>query len=228
MTFVKNAEAVARAAMSSVDPSLVETYASLIKFLSSFPKAASAVRGGKSNPAIGSEAYIERQAAAFASSRNLRAPKAPTTVPDEMVSVILHEYFGIKDADLDRAKREHLLSMGAENLMGDLLERYLSSVLEPRGWLWCSGAMVKAVDFVKAPSKKGEAWRMLQVKNRDNSENSSSSAIRLGTDIEKWHRTFSKKEGANWAAFPDPALRQHLSEAAFKTYVTQYLHALKA
>lgn len=228
MTFVNNAGAVARAAMSSIDPSLVETYASLISFLSSFPKAASAMRGGKSKPAIGSRAYVERQATAFAASRNPRAPKAPTTVPDEMVSVILHEYFEIRDTELDRAKSEHLLSMGAENLVGDLLERYLASVLEPRGWLWCSSAMVKAVDFVKAPAKKGEAWRMLQVKNRDNSENSSSSAIRLGTNIEKWYRTFSKKEGANWAAFPDPALRQHLSEAAFKSYVTQYLRALKA
>jgi SinI restriction endonuclease len=228
MTFVKNSEAVARAAMSSIDPSLVEKYASLIKFLASFPQAASALRGGASAPAIGSELYIERQATAFASSREPRSPQAPATVPDEMVSVILHEYFGIKADDLDRAKREHLLSMGAENLVGDLLERYLASILEPRGWLWCSGSTVKAVDFVKAPAKKGGAWRMLQVKNRDNSENSSGSAIRLGTDIEKWHRTFSKKEGANWAAFPDPALRQHLSEAAFKAYVTKYLHNLKA
>ena len=227
MVFVNNAEEVARSAMQAVAPSLVEKYASLIKFLSSFPEAASGMRGA-SAPIIGSKLYIERQATAFATSREPRAPQAPATIPDEMVSVILHEYFGIKASDLDRAKREHLLSMGAENLVGDLLERYLASILEPRGWLWCSGAMVKAVDFVKAPANKGGAWRMLQVKNRDNSETSSSSAIRLGTNIEKWHRTFSKKEGANWAAFPDPALRQHLSEAAFKTYVTQYLHDLKA
>ena len=228
MAFVNNAAAVARTAMQSVDPGLAETYTLLIKFLASFPKAASAMRGGASAPAIGSKLYIERQATAFASSREPRSPKAPATVPDEMVSVILREYFRFKASDLDRAKRDHLLSMGAENLVGDLLERYLASILEPRGWLWCSGSTVKAVDFVKAPAKKGGAWRMLQVKNRDNSENSSSRAVRLGTDIEKWHRTFAKTQGTNWDAFPDAELRLQLSETAFKSYVTQYLQTLRA
>lgn len=144
-----------------------------------------------------------------------------------MVSVILHEYFDIPVVDLDRAKREHLLSMGAENLVGDLLERYLASVMEARGWIWCSGAMVRAVDFVKPPDRASGKWRTLQVKNRDNSENSSSSAIRNGTDIEKWHRTFSKKVGSNWADFPDQALRADLSEAAFKTFVRGYLRSLR-
>jgi len=109
-----------------------------------------------------------------------------------------------------------------------LLERYLASVLEPRGWVWCSGAMVKAVDFIKPPSATQATWHLLQVKNRDNSENSSSSAIRVGTTIEKWFRTFSRKTGSNWAAFPDPVLRQHLSEHDFKNFVINYLHALKS
>jgi hypothetical protein len=117
--------------------------------------------------------------------------------------------------------------MGAENLVGDLLERYLASVMEPRGWIWCSGAMVKAVDFVKSPTQVGEKWRMLQVKNRDNSENSSSSAIRAGTNIEKWFRTFSKKTGSNWDKFPDPTFRTLLSEAAFKAFVRDYLKMLR-
>ena len=227
MTFIPNAETIARAAMGTVDPTLVETYASLIKFLANFPDAASAMRG-QSAPAIGSKTYIERQAISFAAAREPRTPQAPATVPDEMVSVILHEYFEIDTNDLERAKREHLLSMGAENLVGDLLERYLSTILEPRGWIWCSGAMVRAVDFVKPPTQVNGHWRMLQVKNRDNSENSSSSAIRNGTAIEKWHRTFSKKVGSNWSEFPDVALRAHLSEAAFKSYVRNYLRALRA
>lgn len=226
MCFIQNAEKVARTAMMSVDPTLRDTYASLIKFLAKFPEAASAMRG-KGAPTIGSRLYIERQASSFASAREQRAPQAPATVPDDMVSVILHEYFEIPLGDLDRAKREHLLSMGAENFVGDLLERYLASVMEPRGWIWCSGAMVRAVDFVKPPTQANGEWRMLQVKNRDNSENSSSSAIRIGTNIEKWHRTFSKRAGSNWAEFPDPGLRPHLSEAAFKTYVRNYLRGLR-
>ncbi len=116
--------------------------------------------------------------------------------------------------------------MGAENMVGDLLERYLASVLEPMDWIWCSGSIVKAVDFVRPPARTGETWRLLQVKNRDNSENSSSSAIRIGTSIEKWHRTFSQKLGSNWDNFPDASLRQKLSEENFKTFVRNYLQAL--
>jgi len=112
MSFIQNYEDVARRAMGGVDPTLQDTYASLIKFLAAFPETASAMRGS-SSPAIGTKLYIERQAIAFAAARGQRAPQAPATVPDEMVSVILHEYFEIPVADLDRAKREHLLSMGA-------------------------------------------------------------------------------------------------------------------
>jgi hypothetical protein len=226
MTFVTNCEAIAQTAMASVRPDLSDKYATVIRFLAGQPSAASAMRGS-SAPAIGSAEYVRRQADAFATSRDPRSPHPPSTVPDVMVSVILKEYFDIPQADLERVKREHLLSMGAENLVGELLERYLASVLEPRGWVWCSGALVKAVDFVKPPEITGGRWRLLQVKNRDNSENSSSSAIRAGTEIEKWFRTFSRKSGSNWAAFPDTSLRQHLSEEAFKNFVRQYLRTLR-
>lgn len=226
MAFVANAETFARRTMQSINPDLADEYAGVVKFLAGNPEAASAIRGS-SAPSIGSEDYLRRQATAFAQARDPRAPKQPETVPDEMVSVILVSYFGIAQADVERVKREHLLSMGAENMVGDLLERYLASVMEPNGWIWCSGAMVKAVDFIKLPTNTGGAWRLLQVKNRDNSENSSSSAIRLGTDIEKWHRTFSKKAGSNWDAFPDATLRRNLSEDSFKAFVREYLRLLR-
>lgn len=226
MTFVANAEQVARTSMGAINQDLVGKYAGVIQFLAGHPNAASGLRGS-SAPSIGSVDYIFRQAEAFASSRAPRAPQAPATIPDEMVSVILVSYFGISPSETDRVKREHSLSMGAENMVGDLLERYLASVLEPRGWIWCSGSMVKAVDFIKPPATQNGAWCLLQVKNRDNSENSSSSAIRLGTDIEKWHRTFSKRAGSNWDAFPDVTLRPLLSENAFRTFVREYLQALR-
>lgn len=225
MTFVVNAPTIALNAMNNVAPYLAQRYADLISFLALNPAAASGMRGTNA-PAIGSVDYIVLQAQNFAASRNPRAPQAPATVPDEMVSVILVSYFGINPADVERIKREHALSMGAENLVGDLLERYLASVMEPQGWIWCSGAMVRAVDFIKPPTYQGGPWSLLQVKNRDNSENSSSSAIRIGTEIEKWHRTFSKRVGSNWDAFPDASLRQGLSERGFQQFVQQYLGAL--
>lgn len=226
MPFIENAQDIARRAMEEIDPNLSGAYAAVIRFLADFPEAASALRGSFS-PVIGSAAYIERQAAAFAAARTPRAPQAPATIPDEMVSIILHEYFGIPSNQLEWAKQVHQLAMGAENLVGDLLERYLAFVLEPHGWVWCSGAMVRAVDFILPPSTPAGQWRMLQVKNRDNSENSSSSAIRAGTEIEKWHRTFSKKAGSNWAAFPDERFRAQLSEDHFKAFVQAYLQSLR-
>jgi len=211
--------------MMSVDARLAEKFASVVVFLAAYPSAAAALRGSNA-PAIGSAEYIARQAVAFAQARQPRAPQPPTTIPDEVVSLILVEYFDIAHKDVERIKREHALSMGAENLVGDLLERYLASVLEPNGWVWCSGAMVRAADFIKPPLQRSGSWRLLQVKNRDNSENSSSSKIREGTSIEKWHRTFSRKACSNWSAFPDESLRQQLSESHFKDFVRDFLRAI--
>lgn len=221
MTFIAHADKAARDVMLSINPDLADKYAVLLRFLSKYPSAASAMRGANAPP-VGSMDYIRRQALSFAKVRDPRSPKPPETVPDEMVSVILVSYFNIDQAHIERIKREHSLSMAAENMIGELLERYLASVMEPKGWIWCSGAMVKAVDFIKPPSSGGD-WRLLQVKNRDNSENSSSSAIRIGTKIEKWHRTFSRRVGSNWDAFPDQDLRKHLSEEGFKDFVKKYL-----
>ena len=226
MTFIKNAEEEARNIMQQINPVLADTYTNIIKFLIIAPEAASAPKS-KKGPAIGSLEYIRLCAQSFAASRNPRDPLPTATIPDEMVSLILHEYFDVPLADLDRAKSEHLLSMGAENLVGELLERYLASILEPKGWVWCSGSMIKAVDFIKPPENADGEYRLLQVKNRDNSENSSSSAIRIGTTIEKWFRTFSKKTGSNWSTFPDNSIRKLVSEADFKVFVTNYLHALR-
>ena len=224
-SFAANAKQVAQKAMMSVDSQLTEKFADVIDFLTTYPSAAAALRGANA-PVIGSAEYIARQAVSFAQARQPRAPQPPTTIPDEVVSLILVEYFEISQNDVERIKQEHALSMGAENLVGDLLERYLASVMEPSGWVWCSGAMVRAADFIKPPAANGEAWRLLQVKNRDNSENSSSSRVREGTSIEKWHRTFSRKAGSNWSAFPDASLRQQLSESHFKDFVRNFLRSL--
>jgi SinI restriction endonuclease len=226
MSAMAGTEAIARKAMEGIDPSLVDSFATVIRFFSDHPTEAPTLRG-KGAPSKGSAAYLQRLAASFALSRQPRAPKPPATVPDELVSVILKEYFDVPAGELDKAKQQHLLSMGAENLIGDLLERYLATILEQHEWVWCSGSLVRAADFIKPPAKSSGKWRLLQVKNRDNSENSSSSAIRLGTDIEHWFRTFSATGGSNWGAFPEESLRSQFSEEKFKTFVRQYLHKLR-
>jgi|GEM_PF-4584556 len=72
MSFIQNAEEVARNAMGEVDPTLQAKYASVICFLAAFPEAARANRGA-SAPAIGSKQYIEQNANVFASARKYRA-----------------------------------------------------------------------------------------------------------------------------------------------------------
>lgn len=226
MAFDPNSQKIAREAMQAISPELTDKYVSVISFLALNPAAASALPG-KSTPVIGSAGYINKHAAGFAESRKPKVPKPSQTVPDEMVSLILEEYFGLEKAKLADVKREHQLSMGAENLVGNLLERYLATVLEKNGWIWCSSSMVKAVDFVRPPTSHESYWRTLQVKNRSNSENSSSSAIRAGTTIEKWYRTFALRTGTNWPAFPDATLRGLLSEADFVKFVKAYLKSIK-
>jgi SinI restriction endonuclease len=221
MIFVSNAEEIAKKAMDAVDDSLTQQFIVVVRFWVEQPDTAPLKR--RKSLEVGSEEYIYHQAIGFSNSRKPKLPQAPKTVPDELVSIILSEYFEIPAAELNRITREHLLSMGAENIVGDLLERYIASILENEGWVWCAGAMVKAADFIKPPSDSAKDWRLLQVKNRDNSENSSSSAIRAGTKIEKWFRTFSRKTGTNWEAFPEAELRHLLSEDGFKEYAKNYL-----
>jgi SinI restriction endonuclease len=223
--FDPGAERIARQAMKEIAPELAEKYATLISFLALNPDSA-AKQKGKNAAEVGTAAYIQAQAIGFASARMPKGPEAPNTVPDDMVSFILESYFDVPPEQLEDVKKTHQLSMAAENLVGNLLERYLAEKLEPHGWVWCSGSMVKAVDFVKAPSGARTTWQALQVKNKDNSENSSSAAIRTGTTIQKWFRLYARRSGSNWAAFPD-AGEVELSESGFKSFVGQHLRGIR-
>lgn len=219
---IDDAEIVGRTAISEAFPEYEEQFAALMRFLLANPELRPAARGKFEN---GSHEHIRRLSMAYAQARIPNRPKPPNTVPDPLVSFILNVYFSVDEARLDDAKREHQWAMAAENMVGDLLERYLASILEPEGWVWCAGSVAKAVDFIK-PLAGGD-WFALQIKNRDNSENSSSSAIRNGTKIEKWFRTFSQTGKTNWMAFPDPELRDRLSEQSFHDFVRGYLAEIK-
>ena len=180
--FIAKAEAFARTSMAAINPPLADKYANLIKLLAMNPEAASKMRGNNS-PAVGTEAYIRAQAASFSSSRVPRAPEPPATVPDGIGQLHPSQLLQ-RSRGKSRARQERAPALdGCQEVGRRTLERYLASVMEPRGWIWCSGSTVKAVDLIKPPAAPGGAWKLLQVKNRDNSENSSSSAIRNGTDI---------------------------------------------
>ncbi|EAU7877072.1 SinI family restriction endonuclease, partial [Salmonella enterica subsp. enterica serovar Infantis] len=175
---------------------------------------------------FGKAEHIEYLAQNFNESRLPKKPTPPTTIPDEVVSLVLNVSFDIPQENLNRIKEEHRLSMASENIVGDLLERYLAEKLEPCGWIWCSGTSVKAVDFIHYDNEKDE-WGLLQVKNRDNTENSSSSKIRDNTPIKKWFRTFSQRDATNWENFPDEVSSKDLNEDDFRAFVESYLRKIK-
>lgn len=222
VNFPEEAKQIAYDQMIMIDESLCNKYSLLIEFLTEYPDAAAKSRSKKIK--TGSSEYIVKNAQGFAAAREIRYPKSAQTEQDLMVPFIMQEYFDVPAEKIDEAVEWHRHAMGAENIIGELLERYIATDLEDMGWIWCSGSLVKAVDFVHR-SGDGE-WTMLQVKNRDNSENSSSSAIRKGTNILKWFRTFSTKPGDNWHNFPALGCNHSLSEDGFKTFVKEYLENL--
>lgn len=200
-----------------------QSFLTIIEFLDEFPDSLS--WRGKNKPHQDTEEYFYRLSEKFFASRtSTQGLKKPETVPDELVSYILQIYCGYSICETQRIEEEHRWSMAAENIVGDLLERYIGQTLEPYGWSWCSGNFVKAIDLIR---KQDGEWDMLQIKNRDNTENSSSRAIRSGTKIETWFRSFSKKTEKNWSAFPDEQARNLLSEEGFKSFVKEYLSEAK-
>lgn len=225
-SFATTSEYIAKDAIDLIDPSVASQFVNVVKFLGTQPGLAKTLRGN-SAPKIGSPSYIERLASDFAAGRAVRGPKPPTTIPDEMVSKILVEYFEVNEKRVESVKSEHLLAMASEGIVGNVLEHYIASVAEKHDWIWCSGNMVLAVDFIKPPAKPEHPWRMLQIKNRSNSENSSSSKIRKGTAIEKWYRVDAKTGATKWDFFPDIIVKTKVNEAGFSSHLSNYLKTAK-
>lgn len=199
---------------------LVESFSQICNFLADNQDRIS--WRGKNTPSVNSQNGLEILADRYFSSyRRSDFPAAPGTVPDEMVSIIMQEAYGYSQEQCAAIKIEHQHSMCAENCVGALLERYLDSILRPQGWHWCCGDFVKAIDFVRKDTNG--TWLALQIKNRDNSENSSSSAIRNDTPIQKWFRSFSRSGATNWQRLPELMQGHNLSEAGFINFTKEYL-----
>jgi len=224
MSAQSHLELFAREAIAAHDDRLEEEFVTLIAFLEAHPELAR-TRRGKNAPQLGTNAHVLVEAHRFFMSRQLRRPSVPATIPDVAVSKVLEAHYGVASSDLDRVKGEHLLSMAAEGFVGDLLERYIAANVRDHGWIWCSGEAVRHVDFVRRGNSPGAPWETLQVKNRDNSENSSSSAIRIGTTIQKWHRTKSRTGEACWHTFPAKTSKP-LNETGFLRFIDDYFSHL--
>lgn len=158
----------------------------------------------------------------YRKARELPKLKPTQTVPDPAVSELMKALFGHGDEKYMDIHRE---AMAAENVVGKLLEFYIAEKLEPLGWIWCAGELIQAVDFIK---RTGDSWEMLQVKNRSNSENSSSKAIRKGTNIKHWYRTNAVNGMTRWEHFPDSEAGLLLSEADFHEYIKKISAELRS
>lgn len=117
---------------------------------------------------------------------------------DPALAKFLEGYGNMDTETTLRSWYYHNLWMSAENIQGGLLEEYIASRIESLGWVWCRGSIVRAVDFINE-----DCSVLLQVKNKYNTENSSSSAIRIGTPIKKWFRIprqtrFGDDDRMNW------------------------------
>lgn len=112
----------------------------------------------------------------------------PSGAPsDYLVSKIVQTALNLPSDKLDDIQKYHALAMQVENIQGGLLEEYIASKVSKCNWIWCKGETVKSVDFCTKDCKT-----LLQIKNKYNTENSSSSNIRQGTTIEKWYRLGKK------------------------------------
>ena len=165
---------------------------------------------------------IEKWANKFINAVNnrtsLRISNLSKTVPDPIIEKIIGERISkLSSQELNSITFAHRLAMAAENIQGALLEEYLAEELDKHGWSCAWGETVKAVDFV---GSKGE---LLQVKNRSNSENSSSSAIRNGTQIEKWYRIEANRVEYKWEELNKMLGISHLSENGFVKFVGRVL-----
>ena len=117
------------------------------------------------------------------------------------------------------------MAMSAENIVGVILELFLESKLKAQGWFFAWGSSIAHVDFY---SKDG---KMLQVKNRYNSENSSSKKVRKDHNIDLWFRIKSSGKD-NWEDLHKiignkKSITSALNEENFLQYIEELTATIK-
>ncbi|MBF2089735.1 MAG: SinI family restriction endonuclease [Synechococcales cyanobacterium K44_A2020_017] len=171
-------------------------------------------------PELLATAWLKRYNDSYEHRISRRISQPPSTVADPIVSVIIHARFTeLTTAHLEQIKYAHRLSMSAENIQGLLLEEFLAEQLADYGWYCCWGESIRHVDFCNIDGS------LLQVKNRSNSENSSSSRVRINQPIEKWYRVDARTGSYRWSYFNDKYNTDRFSEENFVAFVQQVLHS---
>ncbi|RED26932.1 SinI restriction endonuclease [Flavobacterium cutihirudinis] len=159
--------------------------------------------------------FIDAYNKGYSNRPSLRIGNSSKTHSDPIVGLIFSlRVANTSEAELKKIVDGHSLQMSIENIIGDLLEEYLSIKLSDYGWVCCWGSSIDAVDFCNS---KGE---LLQIKNSDNSENSSSSRVRNGTEIKKWSRRKSTQNNKfSWEELIELTGAKNISEEDFRSFV---------
>lgn len=124
---------------------------------------------------------------------SFRMSNKSSTIPDPIIDIIIQTRIPeFTNRDISLIRFGHRLSMSAENILGLILEEYIHVNVVDHGWACCWGNCIPAVDFCSTSKT------LLQVKNRSNTENSSSNKIRENTDILKWYRINANNAQTNW------------------------------
>ncbi|UAJ74051.1 SinI family restriction endonuclease [Synechocystis sp. PCC 7339] len=169
-------------------------------------------------PGTLAKAWLKKYNNSYENRISRRLSQLPGTVADPIVSVIINARLtGLTTEHLEQIKYAHRLSMSAENIQGLLLEEFLAGQLADYGWYCCWGETIRHVDFCNVDGS------LLQIKNRSNSENSSSSRVRINQPIEKWYRVDARTGSYRWSYFNDKYHTDRFSEESFIAFVQQVL-----
>jgi SinI restriction endonuclease len=164
------------------------------------------------------EKWIRKYQGGYEGRISQRISNSPGTVADPIIETIIGaRLVGLTKEHLEQIKFAHRLSMSAENILGLLLEEFLAEQLADYGWFCGWGEVIRHVDFCHRDGA------LLQVKNRSNSENSSSSRVRINQPIEKWYRVKAKTGQTQWSYFNQKHDTDRFSEEHFVGFIQALL-----
>lgn len=196
----------------------LEAHRTILKACYRNPGLSPIVKG--STPEVLTQSWLKKYQDSYENRISKRISLPPGTIADPIVKTIINARFTELTANsLEQIEYAHRLSMSAENIQGLLLEEFLAEQLADYGWYCCWGESVRHVDFCNVDGS------LLQVKNRSNSENSSSSRVRINQPIEKWYRVDARTGSYRWAYFNQKYNTARFSEDNFVMFVQKVLIA---
>ncbi|WP_300259997.1 SinI family restriction endonuclease [Clostridium sp.] len=127
--------------------------------------------------------WIEKYCNACLNLPSQKTAKPKDSCDDPVLNLMIENIKDLSEEESSTWLSHHNLFMSAENIQGELLEQYIANKLDPSIWFWCRGPIVYSTDFCTLDGKN-----FLQIKNKYNTENSSSDKVRDGRRIIKWFR----------------------------------------